>query len=154
MTTRTLVLVLSLLIGTCAIAQAENPDVRLVPDIDRVVIDAPSEMAMDSTGVFIMVEEKPEFPGGMAGLSAYVSQHLRYPNEASQKNIEGHVFLSFIVEKDGTVSNVSVVRGIGRGCDEEAVRVVSEMPTWKPGRQGGKPVRTQFHLPIRFKLAD
>ena len=69
-------------------------------------------------------------------------------------NIEGLVLVSFVVEKDGNISNASVLRGIGGGCDEEALRVVARMPAWKPGQQGGKPVRVRYTLPMRFKLVN
>lgn len=147
----------AMLIGALARAQEETPDVRLVPDIDGVVIDVPAKEEVptpDSTGTYMLVEEMPEFPGGMPGLSAYVSGNLRYPKEARKRNIEGLVLLAFIVEKNGSVSDVRVLRGIGGDCDEEALRVVREMPTWKPGHQAGKPVRTRYTLPLRFKLVD
>ena len=108
----------------------------------------------DGISVFNLVEKQPEFPGGEQALLDYIGSNVHYPKKARKKNIQGTVYISFIVEKDGKVSTVRVLRGIGGGCDEEAVRVVSSMPAWKPGYQRGKPVRVQFNLPIRFILDD
>ena len=104
--------------------------------------------------VYSIVEEMPEYPGGMDKLVEYLSQNIKYPQQAIEKGIEGKVFVSFIVEKDGSVSNVQVQRSLGGGCDEEAVRVVKAMPKWKPGKQDGKPVRVRYNLPINFRLQD
>ncbi len=134
-----------------AMAQSDTIDTRLVPNTDE---PAATPLELDSNQVLMLVEEMPEFPGGMAALSAYVSQHLRYPKEARKQDIEGRVLVTFVVEKDGSISDVRVLRGIGGGCDEEALRVVQQMPAWKPGQQGGKPVRVKFTLPMRFKLTD
>lgn len=102
--------------------------------------------------VFVVVEEDPEFPGGMDALYQYLASNIRYPEKAKKEKIEGRVFVSFVIEKDGSVSNIKVLRDIGGGCAEEAMRVVQAMPKWKPGRQRGKRVRTQYTLPINFNL--
>ena len=104
--------------------------------------------------VYQIVEEMPKFPGGEKALMDYVSNNVKYPEEAKNKNIAGRVFVSFVVEKDGSIGEVKVLRGIGGGCDEEAVRVIKEMPKWKPGMQKGKPVRVNYMMPIFFKLDD
>jgi protein TonB len=138
-------------------AQEGDPDIRLVPmppDEPAVIDTTPWPEVPDSNQVLIVVEEMPSFPGGMPSLSAYVSEHLKYPEKAKKLRVEGLVLLQFTVEKDGSVSNVEVIRGIGYGCDEEALRVVKAMPAWKPGQQVGKPVRVRYSLPIRFKLTD
>lgn len=155
MTTRPLILLPLLFTGLYTMAQEDTLDTRIVPYIDHepAAIDA-TPLEPDSTRVLMLVEVMPEFPGGMTALSEFVSRELRYPKEARKKGVEGRVVVTFVVEKDGTISNARVLRGIGSGCDEEAVRVVQQMPTWKPGQQGGKPVRVQFNLPIRFKLED
>ncbi len=108
----------------------------------------------EDISVFNLVEKQPEFPGGEQALLDYIGSNIHYPKKARRKNIQGTVYVSFIVETDGNVSSVRVLRGIGGGCDEEAVRVVTLMPDWKPGYQRGKPVRVQFNLPIRFILDD
>lgn len=102
--------------------------------------------------VFVVVEEQAEFPGGLDSMYAYIVKNLKYPEAAKEKGIEGRVFVSFIIEKDGSISNVKLLRGIGGGCDEAAVKMVKNMPKWKPAKQRGKPVRCQFTLPIKFEL--
>ena len=102
----------------------------------------------------MLVEQMPEYPGGKEALFAYIGKELKYPEEAIDKDIEGTVIISFVVERDGSIGEAKVLRGLGGGCSEEALRVVKSMPTWRPGVQGGKVVRTSFNLPIRFKLQD
>lgn len=101
---------------------------------------------------FVIVEQMPEFPGGTDKMMRYLSNMIRYPVEAQMKKIQGMVISSFIVGKDGAISDIQVVRGIGSGCDDEAVRVIKNMPPWQPGKQGGQPVPVKFTLPIRFSL--
>jgi protein TonB len=112
----------------------------------------PPEELGDAPDVHVIVEKMPEFPGGIAAMMNYFGKSIRYPLAAREQNIQGRVFLNFVVEKDGSISNVVVLRGIGGGCDEEAVRVVQEMPKWNPGLQNGKAVRVSFNLPVRFGL--
>ena len=102
--------------------------------------------------VFTVVESMPKFPGGERGLLKYLADNIRYPEMARESGIQGRVFVSFIVETDGSISDIRVLRGIGGGCDEEAIRVVEYMPEWIPGKQRNKLVRVQFNLPIRFVL--
>ena len=104
--------------------------------------------------VYQVVDEMPEYPGGVEAMMKYVSENVQYPQEAKDNDISGRVFISFVVEKDGSVSNVKVMRGIGGGCDEEAVRVISSMPKWKPGIKDGKPVRVSYMMPLTFKLTE
>ena len=101
---------------------------------------------------FIAVEQMPEFPGGQEGLVNYLVENLNYPEKAKAKKITGKVYVSFVVEKDGSISNVKVLRDIGYGCGEEAVRVVKAMPRWNPGMHRGKLVRVQYTLPLNFQL--
>lgn len=100
--------------------------------------------------VYIMVEKRAEFPGGQSEMLKYIQDNRQYPDEAKENDVHGKVLVSFIVERDGTLSDVKVKRGIGSGCDEEAVRVITSMPKWKPGEQGGKAVRTSLTLPVTF----
>ncbi|QJD80247.1 energy transducer TonB [Spirosoma rhododendri] len=97
-----------------------------------------------------MANRNPEFPGGIDALLAYVDQHSTYPIEAAQAAITGKVFISFIVSKTGDVTNVSVLQGLGYGCDEEAVRLVREMPRWIPGKQNDEYVNVKYTLPVSF----
>jgi TonB family protein len=102
--------------------------------------------------IYNVVDEIPEFPGGDKARMAYLQSNIAYPAEARNQNISGTVYIGFVVEKDGTISNVKILRGIGNGCDEEAVKAVNNMPVWKPGMKEGKPVRTHFNMPIKFTL--
>ncbi len=102
--------------------------------------------------IFTIVEDDPVFPGGQAALMQYLQSNLRYPTMAREAGIQGTVFVTFVVERDGSITDVRVLRGVGGGLDEEAVRVVRGMPRWTPGRQRGQAVRVQFNLPIRFVL--
>ena len=102
--------------------------------------------------VFVVVEKSPEFPGGNDSLYAFIGRNIKYPEMAKKNKIEGRVFVTFVVEKDGQVSSAKILRDIGGGCGEEAIRVVNIMPKWKPGTQRGNPVRVQFNLPIMFQL--
>ena len=102
--------------------------------------------------VFDVVEQMPSFPGGNGKLSEFLSQNVRYPVVAVENGIEGRVIVRFIVERDGSVSNVEVAKGAEASLDKEAVRVVKMMPKWNPGKQNGKAVRVNFNVPISFKL--
>lgn len=101
--------------------------------------------------IFEIVEVMPSFPGGEQKLAQYIDKNIKYPQVAKEKGIQGRVFVDFIVEPDGSVSNVKAVRGIGGGCDEEAVRVIQSMPKWNPGKQRGNAVRVSYRLPVVFK---
>lgn len=102
--------------------------------------------------IFMVVESMPAFPGGEQALNKYLYENIKYPQMAKESGIQGRVFVTFVVEKNGEVTDVRILRGIGGGCDEEAIRVVENMPKWTPGKQRGKPVRVQFNLPIKFTL--
>lgn len=102
--------------------------------------------------IFVFVEESPQFPGGEDSLYDFLAKNIRYPDEAYHNKITGTVFVTFTIEKDGSVSNIKILRNIGGGCGEEAVRVIKLMPKWKPGKQSGKPVRCEYTLPIKFEL--
>jgi TonB family protein len=108
----------------------------------------------NNDSIYQIVEEMPQFPGGEKAMMEYVAKNVKYPQEAKDKEIQGRVFVSFVIEKDGSVNEVKVERGIGGGCDEEAVRVVKAMPKWKPGKQDGKPVRVSYMMPFFFKLEE
>lgn len=100
------------------------------------------------------VEQQPQFPGGIDEMMKYLANNIRYPEKAAELGISGKVAIQFVVSKKGKVHNIKVLRGIGGGCDEEAVRMISAMPDWIPGRQNGKPVAVFFVLPISFKLKE
>ena len=106
----------------------------------------------DDDEFFMVVENMPEFPGGDLGLMKYIQKNVKYPPIAKEYNITGKVYVQFIVDKSGTVTNVKVVRGVDKNLDAEAVRVVKSLPKYKPGKQRGKPVRVMFTIPINFTL--
>lgn len=102
--------------------------------------------------IFTVVEKQPEFPGGTAELFKYLSKAIKYPVIAQENGIQGRVVCSFVVNRDGSIVDIQVMRGVDPSLDKEAVRVISEMPKWKPGEQRGKPVRVRFILPVQFRL--
>lgn len=109
-------------------------------------------VAQKNQQVFDVVEQMPEYPGGMQALFEYLSQNLKYPEDAKQQKVEGRVIAIFVVETDGSISNVEVVKPVFPSLDAEAVRVLSDMPKWKPGMQSGKVVRVKYTVPINFSL--
>ena len=110
------------------------------------------EEEIDENEIFTVVEEDPEFPGGQEALMKYLAENITYPIQAKENNVTGRVWVSFVIEKDGSITNARVMRNIGAGCGEEAVRIVENMPRWTPGKQRGKPVRVQYNLPVYFTL--
>jgi len=110
------------------------------------------EIEEDDEEFFMVVENMPEFPGGDLGLMKFIQKNVRYPAIAKEYNITGKVYVSFIVDKKGNVTNVKIVRGVDKNLDAEAVRVVSSLPKYKPGKQRGKAVRVMFTIPINFTL--
>ena len=110
------------------------------------------QLGEDGKRYFMLVENMPEFPGGDLGLMKYIKKNIKYPKIAKDYNITGKVYVSFIVDKTGSVTNVKVVRGVDKNLDAEAVRVIKSLPKYKPGKQRGKAVRVMFTIPIKFKL--
>ncbi|SFU42631.1 outer membrane transport energization protein TonB [Porphyromonadaceae bacterium KHP3R9] len=102
--------------------------------------------------IFVVVEEQPEFPGGNAAMMKFLSDNIKYPVIAQENGIQGRVITNFVVEKDGSITDVQVVRGVDPSLDKEAVRVIQSMPKWKPGKQRGSAVRVRFTLPVVFRL--
>ncbi len=100
----------------------------------------------------LVVEQMPQYPGGLSALGTFLGKKLKYPIKATGKGIQGNVILTFVIDRTGTISNIKVIRGIGGGCEEEAIRVVRLMPKWKPGKQKGKAVPVQYTLPIKFSI--
>lgn len=127
-----------------------NADTK-VQDIKIVPQEEPKE---EVNKIFLVVEDAPSPQGGMQAFYDFVGKHLRYPPQARRMNVEGRVFVQFVVEKDGSLTDVKAIKGIGAGCDEEAVRVVESAPPWNPGKQRGQPVRVRMVLPIVFKLTN
>lgn len=110
------------------------------------------EKIVEEPKIFKSVEQMPEFPGGEAAMMKYLSTNIKYPKQAVDNNIEGKVFLNFVVNEDGDISNVIVKRGVDAALDQEAMRVVKSMPKWSPGKMQGKAVKVYYNLPVVFKL--
>ena len=104
--------------------------------------------------IFVVVEKQPEFPGGTTALMKFLGDNIKYPVIAQENGIQGRVITNFVVERDGSISDVQVVRGQDPSLDKEAVRVIKTMPKWAPGQQRGKPVRVRFTLPVVFRLQN
>lgn len=120
--------------------------------VEQVVVAPVVEEKEDVDQIFSVVEETAEPKGGMPAFYKYVSEKMKYPAQARRMGVEGRVFVEFVVNRDGSIVDVKAIKGIGAGCDEEAVRVVQSAPSWKPGKQRGKPVRQKMVIPIIFKL--
>lgn len=130
---------------------AEATALTSIPEYKPIVSNEEEEVA--EAEIFTVVEESPSFPGGDAARIKFLMDNMKYPQIARESSIQGTVYVTFVVEKNGNVTDVRVLRGIGGGCDEEAVRVIKAMPKWSPGKQRGKAVRVQFNMPIKFTLA-
>ena len=104
--------------------------------------------------IFMRVEKAPSFPGGQKAMMEYLMKNIKYPAACQEAGIQGRVIVSFVVNKDGTIQNVEVIRGVHEKLDAEAVRVVKSMPAWSPGEQQGRKVRSKFQLPVFFRLAS
>ena len=122
------------------------------PDIPVVKIEIQVEEEVVEEEIFTVVEEEPSFPGGVDKMYEYLYANIKYPQVAKENNITGRVYLTFVVEKDGSIANPKILRDIGGGCGNEALRVIKSMPKWSPGKQRGKAVRVQFNLPVVFDL--
>ncbi|MCD4665739.1 MAG: energy transducer TonB, partial [Bacteroidales bacterium] len=116
----------------------------IIPDIEEVEKEDPV--------IWAQVSNPPQFPGGLTALYKYLKLNLKYPADAKGINLEGTVHVSFVVWKDGSISDVEILRGIGGGCDEEVIRAIESMPNWIPGNQNGNKVNAAFQMPVKFKL--
>ncbi|MET3977784.1 protein TonB [Mucilaginibacter sp. UYP25] len=116
-------------------------------DVKQVVEENPNQ-------IFTAVEQSPAFPGGEGAFGKYLGNNIKYPAIARENNVTGRVVLTFVVERDGSLTDIKVLRGLGSGTDEEAVRVLKKSPKWKPGIQNGRPVRVQYSIPVNFTLAQ
>jgi periplasmic protein TonB len=120
---------------------------------EAVITEAP-KVEEETEEIFTIVESTAEPKGGLAAFYQSVSEQIKYPAQARRMRVEGKVFVEFVVGKDGKITDVRAVKGIGAGCDEEAVRIIASSPPWNPGKQRGKPVRQRMVLPIIFRLAS
>ena len=139
----------------------ESPDAsanvsdNLIAIEQPMLVTTPPIVALDDPDkVWNYVEQSPEFPGGVSKLMKFIGSNMRYPASGRRMGIEGSVFISFVVDSDGTIDNVQAVKGITDDFDKEAMRVVKKMPRWNPGKRNGVPVKVRFVLPVKFKLSD
>lgn len=133
------------------------------PGADIVIDEKVGPKAMDGVtettpnndkNIFIAVEVNPSFPGGEAAFGKFLQNHIRYPAVAKENNVQGRAFIQFVVERDGSLTDMKILRDPGSGLGEEAVRVLKSSPHWSPGIQNGKPVRVQYTVPVNFSLAE
>jgi TonB family protein len=123
------------------VVNAKNPQQEAAEDIEM-------------PKVFDVVENMPEFPGGMAAMMQFLSENVCYPEAAEKAGTQGRVIATFIVEKDGSITNIKIVKSVSKELDAEAKRVIEAMPNWKPGKQNGEPVRVKYTIPITFRLSS
>lgn len=128
-------------------ADTDNSNVVFTEPIPEAVVEPVAE-----SKIYITVEQQPEFPGGYQAMMKFIGQNTKYPSIARRMETEGTSFISFVVDDDGTIDNVEVIKGLSAECDEEAMRVIAKMPLWKPGKQNGQAVKVRFVLPFKFKL--
>ena len=134
--------------------QEGSDDVDKFEAVKEQVIVKEPEPAPKEEEIFMAVEQPAEFPGGQAALMKWLNQNIRYPEAAQQNDIQGRVVVQFVVEKDGSVGQAKILRGVDKDLDREALRVVSKMPKWQPGKNNGVTVRSYFNLPVSFKLQN
>ena len=122
-----------------------------------IVFDEPVEEVLkdesDDDVIFMVVEQPAEYPGGLESMMKFIVKNMKYPAVARRMGVEGAVYISFVVDREGKISDPQVIKGISTECDQEALRVIKQMPPWKPGKQNGKAVKSRFVLPIKFKLS-
>jgi len=129
----------------------EDTEMNQDDEVDFTDIAVEDEEEEDAP-VFYIVEDMPEFPGGEAALHTYIAKSIKYPVIAQENGMQGRVYISFVIGAKGTVEDIKVARGVDPALDKEAIRVISKMPKWKPGKQRGKPVKVSFTVPINFVL--
>lgn len=131
----------------------QNPVAIIEHTIVNEALPTSTNMEDQTNKVLLVAEEMPEFPKGTAALMKFLSENVKYPAMAREENIEGKVVLQFVINEDGSISDISPIRTIGGGCTDAAIRAILKMPNWKPGKQGGRAVKVRFTLPIVFKLS-
>ena len=132
------------MVGICCAVNAQNTD----------SLHTQTDSSHTQKKTYAFLDQMPEYPGGTKALYEFLFTNLQYPAEALKKEIEGVVYVKFIVDEYGKISSPTVIRGIGAGCDEEAIRIINLMPQWKPGAENGKPAAVWYTLPIKFTIVD
>lgn len=139
------------------IANADLQELKYMLGAEKPTLPPPlpADGIMEGSGIYLVVEQMPEFPSGQQAMMKFISENLEYPVAAQENGIEGRVVCSFVVNKDGSIVDVVTVRSSGdRYLDQEAIRVIQSMPKWTPGKQKGQPVRVKYTIPINFRLTD
>lgn len=144
-------------IASCGVIDTVSYDSLRNPVMDKaayqtITMKLKSGKVLFADSVFFVAQQMPQFPGGETELFKYLSSSIHYPAEARKNEVSGTVYVRFIVERSGELSSLKILRGVGGGCDEEAIRVLKQSPKWSPGKYHGKPVRVQFNLPVKFAL--
>ena len=138
---------------SCSSEATKTDDVKEKAATEKPeVVEIPAEKADTKDEVFMVVEQMPEFPGGIQELMSFLSKNIKYPASAMAKNVQGRVIVQFVVEKDGTPTEFKVIRSVDPDLDAEALRVMKEMPKWKPGMQRGQVVRVKYTVPVTFRI--
>ena len=132
-------------------AQTENGGTVLMAK-DTITQSKPPKHVEEKNKVFYIVEQMPSFPGGTVQLMKWLAEHVQYPAGALKTSVQGRVIIAFVVERDGSITDVNVVRSVDPSLDKEAARVVRNMPKWIPGKQNGAPVRVKYNVPVTFRL--
>lgn len=134
----------------------EDTEIESTEVDENTRIEAPTIVEPEAEAaepeIFLIVEDMPQFPGGEAKLMEFIGKSIKFPTMARENGITGTVIVNFVVDKNGNIQNPNILRGIGGGCDEEAIRVIKSMPQWTPGKQRGQPVSVSYNIPIRFQL--
>ncbi len=136
--------------------EEDQPEIESQDEVEEMKVELPpvieEEENVEEEQIFMVVEEMPEFPGGDEARMRYLRDNIKYPELERDNGVQGLVVVSFVVEKDGSITNIKILKGLTPNINNEAIRVVQNMPKWKPGKQRGKPVRVTINLPIRFTL--
>jgi periplasmic protein TonB len=127
-------------------------DEQVTENTDTLIYAPPVTDFQEEDEPLVFVEEPPAFPGGNQGLLKYIAEHTNYPLDALENNIQGRVYVKFVVAADGSVKRTEIIKGLHPSLDEEALRVISKLPAWKPGRQNGQPVSVWFQVPVTFQI--
>ena len=132
--------------------ELELDDMEMDEDQNVEIMDFEEEVEVDENQIFVAVEKMPNFPGGQAALMKYLQKNLKYPRLAQENGIQGRVYVNFVVGKKGEITKIKIVKGVDKSLDQEAMRVVQNMPHWEPGEQMGKAVNVSCNVPINFNL--
>lgn len=150
----TVITTVAVFVAGCERKEKDESVVKVEADKKTESLKNEVEKNLSDRKDYTVVEEQPEFPGGMSAMFGFMAKNIKYPEAAAKANVQGKVFLSFVVTEKGETEDIVILKGVGYGCDAEAIRVLKLFPKWKPGKQNGAPVNTKYTLPINFQLDD